>query len=242
MTVISDPRPQPEKFPTDIAIVRVRQTEIEDFTNALRNSTARAIDTETVYHPDAFTEGPGQLRVISAATKFADGTETAWVIDANEISVESLATALSGITADAWNANFDSRVIDRDIFAPAKQLGLHVEPLHWWDAQLADALLYQGLSGFNFYHGLAWASESYLGIHTEGKGTTQLSYNADSALTEQQVTYAASDAIQTMWVAEKIRGRISQSSLNTICELEQRARPFLDQMERAGLPFNWDTW
>lgn len=242
MTAISDPRPQPKKFPADIPIVRVRQEELKDFTNALRNSTARAIDTETVYHPDAFTEGPGQLRVISAATKFADGTETAWVIDANEISVESLATALSGITADAWNANFDSRVIDRDIFAAAKQFGLRVEPLHWWDAQLADALLYQGLSGFNFYHGLAWASESYLGIHAEGKGTTQLSYTADSVLTEQQVIYAASDAIQTMWVAEKIRARISHSSLDSICELEQRARPFLDQMERAGLPFNWETW
>ena len=81
MTVISDPRPQPEKFPTDIPIVRVRQKEIEDFTKALRNSTARAIDTETVYHPDAFTEGPGQPRAVSAATKPILLLPSTWAMD-----------------------------------------------------------------------------------------------------------------------------------------------------------------
>ena len=39
-----------------------------------------------------------------------------------------------------------------------------------WDAQLADALIHQGRSGFSWYHGLAWATSHYLGIDAEGKG------------------------------------------------------------------------
>ncbi|MFW2383091.1 MAG: DNA polymerase, partial [Acidimicrobiales bacterium] len=35
---------------------------------------------------------------------------------------------------------------------------------------------------------------------------------------------------------------LAGAGLEQIAEIEMRARPFLDQMERTGLPFDWDGW
>ncbi|MEZ5282171.1 MAG: DNA polymerase [Acidimicrobiales bacterium] len=98
------------------------------------------------------------------------------------------------------------------------------------------------VTGFGFYHGLAWAAEWYLGLTVQGKGTTQLSYRADGDLTPEQIRYAAADAVETLWVAEVIASKIDAAGLGEVCRLEQAARPFLDSMERAGLPFDWQGW
>lgn len=237
-----DPRPVAHRQPADVPVTVVDDATLPEFATALRDSVARAIDTETVYKPGGVDRGPGPLRVLSAATRGADGSERAWVVDANDIDRVGLAAALDGVVADAWNADFDARVIDRDVTAIANAAGRDCRPVEWWDAQLADALLHQGTSGFGFYHGLAWAVEWYLGIHAEGKGSTQLSYRADGDLSPEQISYAAADAVETLWVAEAIRDRVAAEGLSRVCELEQRARPFLDHMERAGLPFDWDGW
>ena len=239
-----DPRPAPLRQPDEVEIRVVDNTRIDDFASALRSSVARAIDTETVYVRglnNTSTE-VGQLRVVSAATRGLDGLDTAWVVDVNNIDRADLAAALSDVVADAWNADFDARVIERDLIEPALATGRKVTPPSWWDAQLADALIHQGLSGFGFYHGLAWAAECYLGIRAEGKGTTQLSYTATDDLSGEQIRYAAADAVETLWVGQAIRDQIAEAGLTTVCDLEQGARPFLDHMERNGLPFNWDGW
>lgn len=239
-----DPRPAPLRQPDEVDIHVVDNTRIDDFASALRTSVARAIDTETVYVRGLNNTGTevGQLRVVSAATRTLDGLDTAWVVDVNNIDRSGLAAALSDVVADAWNADFDARVIERDLIEPALGAGHKVTPPSWWDAQLADALIHQGLSGFGFYHGLAWAAEWYLGIRAEGKGTTQLSYTATEELSGEQIRYAAADAVETLWVSQAIRDRIAEAGLTTVCDLEQGARPFLDHMERSGLPFNWDGW
>ena len=237
MTVPTDPRPRSSKRVGDVPVKLVDASSLEDFEVAIHDSEARAIDTETVYTPQAFSgpnAAPGALRVISAATRDSQGFDQAWVIDVTSVNRSSIAKILSGVTADAWNADFDSLVLDRDLFGPAREVDNSVEPITWWDAQLADALLHQGRTGFSFYHGLAWAVEWYLGLSVEGKGTTQLSYTDTDALSEEQVMYAAADAIETLWVAEEIRTRIRNTGLLEVCRLEQQARPFLDQMERVG--------
>ena len=245
MVIPVDPRPRPSRTVADVPITRVDDTCLEDFAAALQQSTMRAVDTETVYNPEAFSgpnSAPGALRVISAATRNKNGLDHAWVLDVREIEPLSLAAALSGVKADAWNADFDARVLDRDLFEPARRNNESLESMTWWDAQLADALLHQGRTGFGFYHGLAWATEWYLGLHIEGKGSTQLSYTESDPLNVEQVTYAAADAVETLWVAEEIRSRLVNAGLEKVCQLEQRARPFLDHMERVGLPFDWLGW
>ena len=201
---------------------------------ALRSAVRVAIDTETPI------DGPmaQRLRVASIATRDAYGVELAFVVDARDVDPTHMAALLVGVTADAWNANFDARVMDRAVWESTDT----THDLTWWDAQLADALLFQGRSGFSWYHGLAWATEHYLGIKADGKGTVQLSYTATDDLTHEQVAYAAADAVETLWVGDAIRVQIAKAGLERICDVENRARPFLDQMERTGLPFDWPGW
>ncbi len=221
-----------------------------EFVGALSASEARAMDTETVYEP-RYAGSRGrvpQLRVISAATRTPDGAEHAWVVDVASHELCELATALheglrlQNLASDAWNATFDDRVIDTHLMEPAAAAGAAVGSLRWWDAQLADALLHQGLTGFSFFHGLAWAAERYLGLSVEGKATTQLSYSANGPLSDSQVAYAAADAVETLWVSDKLREGLRDAGLEEVCRLEQAARPFLDRMERSGLPFDVQGW
>lgn len=200
---------------------------------ALAGADRIAIDTEVPI------DGPhaGKMRVMSIATRSGD-IEHAFVVDARDLDPTLLQPILTGVTADAWNANFDARVIDAAVWGTPDT----TVDLTWWDAQLADALIHQGRSGFTWYHGLAWAASHYLGIEVEGKGTVQLSYSAFDDLSDEQIEYAAADAVHTLWVADAIREEIAKSRLQEICEIEQTARPFLDQMERTGLPFDWDGW
>ena len=202
--------------------------------SALDTAERVAIDTETPI------DGPmaQRLRVASIATRVSTGHEQAFVVDARDVDPTLLAPIFDGVTADAWNASFDARVIDQAVFQSSNT----THGLTWWDAQLADALLFQGRNGFNWYHGLAWATENYLGLKAEGKGTVQLSYTATDDLTADQISYAAADAVETLWVGDAIRTKIVEAGLETICDIENRARPFLDQMERTGLPFDWPGW
>ena len=142
--------------------------DLVDLVHALNAAGLVAIDTETVFQPGD-VGSPGALRVLSVAVRRVDGQERAFVVDVRTVEPVLLAPILGGVHADAWNANFDAFVTDLAIFAPAgtpRDGGIC-----WWDAQLADALLHQGVTGFSWFHGLAWATERYLGVAAEGKGT-----------------------------------------------------------------------
>ena len=225
--LVRDPADVPCTFISDAA-------DLPLLDQALRSAVRVAIDTETPI------DGPmaQRLRVASVATRDAAGVEHAFVVDARDVDPTLMAPLLVGVTADAWNANFDARVMDRAVWQSTDT----THDLTWWDAQLADALLFQGRSGFSWYHGLAWATEHYLGLKAEGKGTVQLSYTATDDLTHEQVAYSAADAVETLWVGDAIRVQIAEAGLEQICDIENRARPFLDQMERTGLPFDWPGW
>lgn len=245
-----DPRPEPTRDPAQVPVTVVDGDSLGDFVDALSASAARAVDTETDFEPrDAETRGlVPKLRVISAATRSPDGAERAWVVDVGRHDLVELATALHeglrvpDLASDAWNATFDDRVIDTHLMEPAAAAGAAVRSLRWWDAQLADALLHQGLTGFSFFHGLAWAAERYLGLSVEGKATTQFSFGANGPLSDRQIAYAAADAVETLWVSGVLREGLREAGLEEVCRLEQAARPFLDRMERAGLPFDANGW
>lgn len=221
--------------PNDVPCIFVSHPrQIIEIERSLAGAQRVAIDTEVPI------DGPRKhlLRVMSIAVREADGNEQAFVVDARDVDPTLLAPVLTGVTADAWNANFDARVIDAAVWESADT----TPGLRWWDAQIADALIHQGRSGFTWFHGLAWATGHYLGIEAEGKGTIQLSYTAYDDLTDDQVAYAAADAVETLWVSGAIRAEIEAAGLDEICEIELTARPLLDRMERTGLPFDADGW
>lgn len=208
--------------------------QLHELEGALAEADRLAIDTEVpVSGPNAH-----EMRVMSIAVRGVDGRERVFVVDGRDLDASLLAPLLTGVTADAWNASYDARVVDAAVWDSTDT----TPGLSWWDAQLADALLHQGRSGFTWYHGLAWATEHYLGLRAEGKGGVQLSYTAFDDLSPEQVSYAAADAVETLWVGDSIREAVRQAGLQQICDIEMRARPFLDQMERTGLPFDWAGW
>lgn len=212
---------------------------LEAFAAAVANATVVAIDTETY----DFCDEPGKrfgghMRVLSAATRDRSGNEAAWVIDARDVDPTLLAPALTGVTAIGWNANFDSDVVDRAVF----NITCGVSPLRWWDAMLADATVNQGRFGFKSYHGLATAAYLRLGIRMAGKGTTQTSFDGTSDLTDDQLAYAASDAVVTLWVYDAILAEVAAAGLTDKVAKVMAGRPFIDLMQRAGMPFDWDSW
>lgn len=200
---------------------------------AITKSVRVAVDTET---HNAITLDDGtwaSLRVVSVAVKYEDGTYEAFVVDVRDVSTAALAPVLSKITvADAWNANFDERIL--------RLAGCPVAL--WRDAMLTDGILHAGSPGFNFWHPLSWASVRYLGVEMTGKGSTQISFNANSDLTEEQVAYAASDAVITIWVAEELDRLTSQAGLSVAVDNEQAARPFILAMMENGFYFAADEW
>jgi DNA polymerase I-like protein with 3'-5' exonuclease and polymerase domains len=206
-----------------------RESELDAFARAVTGAVALAIDTET-------NVATGRMRVLSAATRDRHGAEAAWVVDGRDLPPPLLAPILAGAEAAGWNASFDARVTDEAIFEPA---GTPASTrIRWWDAMLADALLHQGRSGFGWYHGLAWATERYLGFSAEGKGTTQLSFDHERDLDDTQVAYAAADAVETLWVSDRLRALITDAGLEEVAALEMAARPFLDDLARCGFPFD----
>jgi hypothetical protein len=48
--------------------------------------------------------------------------------------------------------------------------------------------------------------------------------------------------VETLWVGDALRRELRTAGLEQIAEIEMAARPFLDQMERTGLPFDWAGW
>lgn len=224
-----------KRDPADVPLRFIDSSDqLPHLAEALSSAVRVAIDTETpISGPHA-----REMRVMSVATRGPDGTEAAFVVDVRDVDPALLGPLLEGVTADAWNANFDARVVDAAVWKSTDT----TFGLSWWDAQIADALIHQGRSGVNWFHGLAWATEHYLGFQAEGKGTVQLSYTAFDDLTESQISYAGADAVETLWVSDEIRAEIADAGLSTICDIEMKARPFLDQMERTGLPFDWDRW
>ncbi len=239
---LPDPRPRSNRQPEDVPLTIVSNTDLVEFGEALATAQACAIDTETVYSKSDPSNFIGPLRVVSAATRSRDPntndwSDRSWVVDVRAVDSSQLAKALAGVKADAWNANFDSHVIERDLFGFASDAA----PV-WWDVMLSDALLHQGLSGFGFYHSLAWASEWYLGVQAQGKGTIQTSFTTDGELTNEQLQYAAADAVETLWIGQIVRERLAKAGLEQICQLEQGARPFLDRMQRSGLAVDQQGW
>lgn len=200
---------------------------------ALSSATRVAVDTET-HSETSFEDGIwSALRVVSLAARMPDGSCSAFVVDWRDVPREQVFALFSQLgPVDGWNASFDERVL----------LLAGFPELEWRDAMLSDGLLHSGMPGFEFYHPLAFASRRYLGWEMSGKGGTQTSYDGSSDLSEEQVRYAAHDAIVTLHVAEAIGRLVADHGLSTPVSLEHGARPFILEMTVRGLPFQMERW
>lgn len=232
------PQPVAEVF-ADVPIEVITSTEhARETLTKLREADRLAADTETARDLVPEDEISKHLRVITIAARKGDYVK-GFLIDARDVDVAALSEEFSHLVFDGWNADFDEEVFGR----------AGIRAGNWFDGMIADALLHQGQAGFYWYHGLAWATESYLDVELEGKGGVQLSYDSTSDLTEDQVEYAVFDAVATLFVCDRVRQRIHdvdaaypKSDLSLITEKELYARPFINNIQLHGLPFAWEEW
>ena len=100
-----DPNSTPFTFINDAS-------ELPKLAEAITNSIRVAVDTET-YKGPTFTDGTwSNIRVASVAVKYADSTYATIAIDYRDVPASEMKKVLALINvADAWNANFDDRVL-----------------------------------------------------------------------------------------------------------------------------------
>lgn len=200
---------------------------------AILKSVRTAVDTETYKGPTFFDGAWSSIRVASVAVKHLDGSYESFVIDYRDAPAEGIKEIFALIgQADAWNANFDDRVL-RLARTPVKV---------WRDAMFTDGLLSTGSAGFDFWHSLSWAAMRYLGIEMSGKGTTQTSYTALEDLSPEQIRYPAADAVITLWVAEELDRLAEEAGISIAVDNDQAGRPFILSMMMNGFPFAADDW
>lgn len=151
-----------------------------------------------------------------------------FVIDTKDFTAENLEFLQEvGVPAFVWNANFDDLVL--------RSFGLNV-PME--DSMLSASLLRAGTTEEMKFISLAKAAARELGEKMEGKGTTQLSFDSTSPLTEEQVLYAAQDAEITLRLGRIYQSKLQRFGLSEVNRIEQKARPAIAGMSQAGLPFN----
>jgi DNA polymerase I-like protein with 3'-5' exonuclease and polymerase domains len=141
----------------------------------------------------------------------------------------------AGVEAVVWNANFDRFVLARD----------GVDAWFLRDAMLYRAVLDLGRAGVQFYTSLARAAREALGVDLDGKGSTQLSYREPEiqpVLSDEQVRYAAHDAVVTLELFDKLAAEVADAGLSETVELEVRAQEFISSLTRKGLPLDVAGW
>jgi DNA polymerase I-like protein with 3'-5' exonuclease and polymerase domains len=224
----------------DIDAVPVTTVSDSSALDALRErviaATYVAVDTET--HAEIILRNGlwGAVRTIQLALAFdtTEGLETeAYVIDVRDADKTKVASVLAEVrSARGWNANFDEQVL--------KIYGAPVQA--WQDAMLDDAVLWAGMPGRSFYLGLAIAAQRYLGVELEGKGTVQTSFDGVTDLSEDQIRYAARDAIITLHVSLMLDEMLEEQGLAEAARITQGARPFAVMAHEHGFPFDIDGW
>lgn len=250
--------PEKNYDPNDVPVTFIQGADTATLRRELAelvSASAVAFDTETVYDgndeitvtgPEGLevtfkrnldVDGPGSWRVLSIAARFGTGEQAtfkAWVIDMKDADFATINLMVHGCRPYGWNANFDRSVLARD--------GVLVR--YWYDAMLFDAVLRAGANGSDSsrYASLASVARRELGVVLDGKETTRLSYDADTELTAEQIRYAATDAIVTLWLGDLLGARARELGLAETVLRECAAQPLIQQMTLAGLPIDREAY
>lgn len=209
-----------------------------------------AMDTETVF-AEKVDPMTAQLRVISIATEDENGQDIAYVFDVKDMDRIAIGEAFRARAKElgvrrlqvyGFNANFDDPVTTFGLTSQAPYTNCAYDPLlDWVDLMFAVSLPRLGAFGHTWIS-LAKASKQYLGIDLDGKGSTQTSYDAVTELNDEQIQYAAEDAIVTLWIADAVRTELEEANLLEPFTLEVRSRAFLSAMTINGMAFDQEGW
>jgi len=198
---------------------------------ALLAAPVVGFDTETT-GLDPLTD---RLRLVQLATH--DG---AYVLDARRVDPRVLAPlfdapAGAGPLMVAQNAAFDLRFLH--------QVGLATPAAgRLFDTELVSRLL--SASAFKkgyapVKHGLAALAQRVLGLSLDKTAQTS---DWAGELTEEQLRYAALDAVVLPLIAERLQAELVAAGLECVAALEMGALPAVAWLMETGVPFDSDGW
>lgn len=234
----------------------------------LREAVSLALDTETVIERDeegnplkrdlnveAEGDGPGTLRVVSLAIRLPDESLRAFVLDMGYVSPLVLKQALTKDSADienGWQLPAEDPRIEEDLMlrpfmwnAPFDRLVLRRIGIHLlaWDAMIAEAIerTGAGVGDARTYTSLAKASKKLLGYDIDGKKTVRTDYRTVQErpeLSEEEISYAAIDAVCTLLNARIIGAQLEAAGLTQTFVRDANGQPFISMMTTAALPMD----
>lgn len=236
--------PAPSQVPVELVTSSTRATElIEELANS--GTTLIAVDTETVIYRDAEglpiprnlnvfakDEGPGECRVISIAARLADGVK-AWVLDMGWVSSAAI-SAMARLKPFMWNKSFDRLVLRR--------LGVKIAA---YDLMLGESLLRTGEPGALRHSTLADVAFRELGVFIGGKKSTRLDYRPRAErenLTDDEIKYAAADAIVTLYLGLKLGPQLEAALLTDTFFGDCAGEPWVTSMEWRGFHVDGDGY
>lgn len=245
----------PNPFNNKCEYVTSTERAIEIFRSFKNLPKLPAMDTETEVEYDAAGKALGpdplkaRLAVISLACRrdLSKGPEhdEAYVFFTRDMDFDALLAVLDELDLEfyGWNAGFDDPVVSTNLRKAHGEIGWKFRPIvRWRDLMIGESLLRLGREGHTWHEGLAGAARRRLGIDVEGKGTVQLSYKVDVAPDQEQINYAASDALVTLWLSDEIEGDIEKADIWGTWERGYKSRVIWQEMEINGFPYQKDEW
>ncbi|HEV8177669.1 MAG TPA: phage/plasmid primase, P4 family [Gemmatimonadales bacterium] len=194
-----------------------RGAELPAVLESLQTAELIAFDTETT----GLNPRSDSLRLLSLATD--SGT---WVIDAAAVSLEPLFPLLSTKRLVAHNAVFDLGFLHQQGFVPGRVA----------DTMLLSQLLH---AGADRKHSLQEVALRELEIALAKELQTS---DWGGELSDAQIEYAAKDAALLLQLHESLTGKIDESNLTRVAEIESRCLPAIAWMSAAGVPVDALAW
>ncbi len=192
----------------------------------IRTAAAVGLDLETT----GLDPGRHEARLLSLVIE-----RGAWVVDLSVTDPAPVLEALKGKTLVVHNAAFDLGFLSRRGYEHEGEVV---------DTMLLSQLLHAGasvppLKGGRTSHALDAVCRRELGIELD-KGQQAADWAGE--LTEAMVGYAARDAEVLIPLYRKLTKDIEEAGMSRVREIEQRARPAISWMARAGVPFDEARW
>jgi DNA polymerase I-like protein with 3'-5' exonuclease and polymerase domains len=190
---------------------------------ALDNTVLVGVDLETT-GLDPHTD---RVRLLSLALDTIDGGAFAYLVDCFEVDPSPMWEALADKELVFHNAAFDLAFLARMCFVPAGKVR---------DTMLLAQLL---TAGTNERVTLAACCERWL-----KRPLDKSEQNSDwsGELTDQQLTYAASDVEVLAPLLKALAAKVKEAGLVEVAKIEQRCLPAVVWMGRNGVALDRDAW
>lgn len=165
-----------------------------------------------------------RARLVSLATG-----ASAWVVDLATVPAAAVVPHLEDLHLVTHNGKFDLGFLMASGFQPGRVA----------DTMLLSQLLHAGQPAPRGTHSLAGVARRWLDVELP-KDLQKSKW--DGVLTEEQLAYAARDAVVLLPLHERLMAAAAEAELQRVVDTEHRCLPAVTWMGLAGVPLDREAW